>query len=133
MGPSRANPLTGEILDADIIFDADLVRFWKHEQKVFSGNGIALEPASPIQAMEMGWGLDHVLLRRQVGDTSWNHTPHPVAADPSGARLRAIQQGVCQCGSNLKYELGMAAMALAERDVINPAATVPDDLINQAI
>jgi hypothetical protein len=133
MGPSRANPLTGEILDADIIFDADLVRFWKHEQKVFSGNGIALEPISPIQAMEMGWGLDHVLLRRQVGDRGSNDTPEPFAADSGAARLRAIQQGVCQCGGHMKYELGMAAMALAERGVINPGTAVPDDLINQAI
>ena len=37
MGPSRANPLTGEILDADIIFDADMVRYWKQEQQVYSG------------------------------------------------------------------------------------------------
>src|SRR5213596_1779160 len=57
MGPSRANPLTGEILDADIIFDADMVRMWKHESQVFSSTGEALEPASPIQAMEQGWGL----------------------------------------------------------------------------
>ena len=31
MGPSRANPLTGEILDADIIFDASMIRFWKQD------------------------------------------------------------------------------------------------------
>src|SRR5262249_46477328 len=31
MGPSRANPLTGEIMDADIIFDASMVRFWKQD------------------------------------------------------------------------------------------------------
>ena len=29
MGPSRVNPMTGQILDADIIFDADFVQFWK--------------------------------------------------------------------------------------------------------
>src|SRR5690606_22950737 len=31
MGPSRVNPLTGQILDADIIFDADFVQFWKRD------------------------------------------------------------------------------------------------------
>ena len=31
MGPSRANPLTGEIFDADIIFDASMVRFYRNE------------------------------------------------------------------------------------------------------
>ena len=29
MGPSRVNPLTGEILDADIIFDASWVDYWR--------------------------------------------------------------------------------------------------------
>ncbi|MDR0704832.1 MAG: zinc-dependent metalloprotease, partial [Planctomycetaceae bacterium] len=29
MGPSRVNPMTGEILDADIIFDATFVRSWR--------------------------------------------------------------------------------------------------------
>ncbi len=36
MGPSRVNPYTGEILDADIIFDADFLRFWKDEYETFS-------------------------------------------------------------------------------------------------
>src|SRR5262249_15337399 len=85
MGPSRANPFTGEILDADIIFDADMVRYWKHQRRLYENRGIALEPVSPIQAMDMGWGLDHVLLRRQVSDSSWNETPERLAADPNAA------------------------------------------------
>src|SRR5262245_22992805 len=79
MGPSRANPLTGEILDADIIVDADMVRFWKHERKVMGG--VAFEPVSPIQAMDLGLGLNHPLLQRQVGDVGWNDTPKKAAAD----------------------------------------------------
>ncbi len=31
MGPSRVNPLTGQIFDADIIFDADMIRYWQME------------------------------------------------------------------------------------------------------
>ena len=34
MGPSRVNPITGEILDADIIFDADFLSVWKDESDV---------------------------------------------------------------------------------------------------
>jgi hypothetical protein len=134
MGPSRANPLTGEILDADIIFDADMVRSWKHEHKVFGNNGVALEPISPIQAMDLGYGLDHLLLRRLPGEIGWNETPlSQLAADPHATQLRAIQQGVCQCGSQMKYELGMAAMAMMERGAAKNGDKVPDDLLNQAI
>lgn len=52
MGPSRVNPYTGEILDADIIFDADFLTFWKEEfetltpQTVAALTGGSLEPPS---------------------------------------------------------------------------------------
>src|SRR5262249_38295771 len=54
-------------------------------------------------------------------------------ADPNAVRLRAIQQGVCQCSSAMNYELGLAAMALIERGLDKPGEGVSDDLINQAI
>ncbi len=111
IGPSRANPLTGEILDADILFDADFVRYWKHERQILSANGRAFEPVSPIQAMDSGWGLNHELLTRSAG---WNDRTRGAGIDP---RLSAIRQGVCQCGSHTKMELGMASLALGALDL----------------
>jgi hypothetical protein len=34
MGPARTNPLTGQILDADIIFDADFIEIWTRQMSV---------------------------------------------------------------------------------------------------
>ena len=34
MGPSRVNPTTGQILDADIIFDADFLQYWQQEYEI---------------------------------------------------------------------------------------------------
>ena len=31
MGPSRTNPKTGQILDADIVFDEGMIRYWRGE------------------------------------------------------------------------------------------------------
>jgi hypothetical protein len=42
MGPSRVNPHTGQILDADIIFDADFLKFWKEEFDTFTPQSVAL-------------------------------------------------------------------------------------------
>src|SRR5437588_8775954 len=78
MGPFRANPMTGEILDADIIFDADLVRYWKRQATVLSGGPVAVEPASPIQAMERGWGLDRYMTQPPSAE-GWNDAPQRVA------------------------------------------------------
>jgi len=42
MGPSRVNPRTGQILDADIIFDADFLQFWRQEYETFTPESVAL-------------------------------------------------------------------------------------------
>lgn len=135
MGPSRANPMTGEILDADIIFDADLIKMWKLERKVLGGAaGANMEPASPIQAMDLGWGLDHPLIRRRSPQAlGWNEAPRRAVDDPTAARLWAIRQGVCQCGSYMGYELGLAAMAMMNRGQAKSTDKLPDEMINQAI
>ena len=41
MGPSRVNPYTGQILDADIIFDADFLTFWKQELETLTPASLA--------------------------------------------------------------------------------------------
>jgi hypothetical protein len=129
MGPSRANPLTGEILDADIIFDASMVRYWRQEAQLFKGES---PPASLIEATRKGWGLLHAPLMPQLarpGETGWND---PRQAERARAQMlaQAVRQGVCQCGAHRRYELGLAAMALAARGA---GDKTPDDLINQAI
>ena len=48
MGPSRVNPSTGQILDADIIFDADFLQFWKQEHETFTPEGVALMTGGAI-------------------------------------------------------------------------------------
>jgi hypothetical protein len=42
MGPSRVNPRTGQILDADIIFDGDFLQFWRTEYETFTPRSVAL-------------------------------------------------------------------------------------------
>ena len=146
MGPSRANPLTGEIIDADIIFDADFVRYWKQEYRTFRGiPGAAAreEPASPIQALRQGWGLPD--FRQPLGDLrlgfgaprGWNDRAGRPEAEPATEQVenhfRAVQFGLCQCAAHKKYELGLGAIALAARTMIKPGEKVPEDLILQAI
>jgi hypothetical protein len=137
MGPSRANPLTGEILDADIIFDASMVTAWKRQYQLSGGTGAATafdEPVSLIQAASMGWALPAPL---DAAETSMGWNEPRKAASPKEALRRAqqwaVEQGVCQCGAGLSYELGLAAMTLAARGEIKPGDKVPEELIGQAI
>lgn len=48
MGPSRVNPSTGQILDADIIFDADFVTYWKQTYEDFTPASIAALTGGPL-------------------------------------------------------------------------------------
>jgi hypothetical protein len=48
MGPSRVNPHTGQILDADIIFDADFVQHWKDEYETFTPASVAALTGGPL-------------------------------------------------------------------------------------
>ena len=53
MGPARTNPLTGQILDADIIFDADFIEVWTKQLELeksdagFDLFGAAVDAAKP--------------------------------------------------------------------------------------
>ena len=53
MGPSRVNPLTGQILDADIIFDADFVTYWKQTYENFTPASIAAMTGGPLDLREL--------------------------------------------------------------------------------
>jgi hypothetical protein len=135
MGPSRANPLTGEIFDADIVFDGSMVRYWKQEYQFRSG-----EPASLIEAGRRGWGLSlpfplglGLETASQQGEPrGWNDR-RKRDKDSFDPRLLAVRYGACQCGTHMRYELGMAAMAVAARDLAKTGDKVPEELIGQAI
>lgn len=85
MGPSRVNPMTGQILDADIIFDADFVQFWKQEYEIFS----------PQALLEMNYG--------PMTEESFNKL--------SGHKLASHRHGpLCRCefhrGMSREFALG---------------------------
>jgi Met-zincin/Domain of unknown function (DUF5117) len=138
-GPSRANPLTGELMDADIVFDASMVRFYRQEALAYNGaNPTAqdMEPISPIKAIRDGWGLFNGAMPSRDGLAGWDDRPNH-KPDAAVARYEASQQGVCQCGSCMKRELALAALALADmdpaKDGAKPSPVVLDELIGQAV
>lgn len=136
MGPSRANPFTGEIIDADIIFDASMVRFYKTSANFYkSERGITTEPDSPIQASRRGWLIPSVPLNTSASSLSWD-TRESKSEDPYQERrnqLRAFRSGLCQCASHKQSELGFALAAMAATLNLKPGDKLPDEMILQAI
>lgn len=128
IGPSRANPLTGEILDADILFDASMVRFLKVSHLIYQNGRGFEELASPIQAAQRGWLLPKPSLI--IGRGDWNDRAEMTPEDQIRLQFQMFRQGMCQCASQKRTELGLAAMSWVER---HPGEKVPDEVIFQSI
>jgi hypothetical protein len=94
MGPSRVNPNTGQILDADIIFDADFLQFWKQEHETFTPESIAMATGGPIDLEEY-----REQLRRQP---AYMHSGHSSRCG-------------CNLLSGMTHQLALGATVLATR------------------
>ncbi len=68
MGPSRVNPTSGQILDADIIFDADFLSFWKEEYEIFSPERVAAMTGGPLTLEAYRESLQQDANHRHHGD-----------------------------------------------------------------
>ena len=62
MGASRVNPYTGQILDADIIFDADFLLYWKREFETLDPRAIAAMTGGPRTTDAKGQATAELLL-----------------------------------------------------------------------
>ena len=137
IGPSRANPYTGEILDADILFDASMVRTYKGESRLFRDPaGKVFEPASTLQAARRGWTLPATPLDRLRENLGWDDRKEPFDADKTRERmLAAVRHGYCQCAAHKTNELGLAVLSLAAGGGLNlkDGEKVPEELLLQAV
>ena len=102
----RANPITGEMIDGDVIFDASLVRYWKQDYAVLTGTAPASaaggeadavpldvgEVISPIMAAKHRFG--HARPRRSCGAPARPRSRRGVrtsgSSRPSGADSQAL-------------------------------------------
>ena len=139
----RSNPVTGEMIDGDVIFDASWIRAWKQEYAFLTGSstpsgreessaaGAPLAVGrilSPIMAAKEGFGLPSLLPRTRAGllaESSRTGASLPELV-PSGwtefeRQLRrrpgaAGRFASCQMSYGMRPEIGLAALALAAKD-----------------
>lgn len=106
MGPSRVNPLTGQILDADIIFDASFLRHWKQDYETFT-------PASVAALMG--------------GD--------PLAENdvPFKELFGGNASALCTLNHGMQQQLGFAAAALTAQGAISKKGELPEEFVHQAL
>lgn len=108
MGPSRVNPMTGQILDADIIFDASFLRYWKTEYETFT----------PEDA------------RRLMGFHPLHEDGEP---EPLLEGRHLFSRHHCSLSHGMQQQLGFAASVLTVRGATSAKGELPDEFIHQAL
>jgi hypothetical protein len=144
----RASPLTGEMIDGDVVFDSSFIRFWKQEYALLFGNAAAAngksesiplaigEVISPILASKMGYGQP----------VSWNLPGIDALTKPANSLVAELipsdqnilswqlarnlsrgTRGFCQMQTGLQHDIGLALLAATESQAppVTPATPPP--------
>ncbi|MEZ6147647.1 MAG: zinc-dependent metalloprotease [Planctomycetaceae bacterium] len=105
MGPSRVDPRTGQILDADIIFDASFLDYWKQDYETLSD--------AEAEQLRPNWTPFD---RLQDGQPSHSHE--------HGAH--------CMYCNGMHHQMGFAAALLTGRGVAEKGK-LPEEFIHQGL
>jgi hypothetical protein len=154
MSNLRSNPVTGEMIDGDVIFDASWIRFWQQEhaylvavgadggeEKGTTTLGVG-DIISPMLAVQKGYGMP-MSLRGQRGQASVDSTlrgEKSLAAIPgtwssfhAALSRKAPNAGccaACQYATSMQAQFRMVSMALAAK---GGPAELPEELLGQVI
>ncbi|MGP0066015.1 MAG: zinc-dependent metalloprotease, partial [Isosphaeraceae bacterium] len=149
MSCMRANPLTGELIDGDVVFDAGFIRAWKLSYALLVGSTTAAggqepvasplavgEVISPILASKMGYG--DPTAGNLLGVDALHRNPNRMVAEvvPADQNFVAWElaktaarggQGSCQFQSGIQRDFALAAIAMADMNPFDqtPAPTTP--------
>ncbi|MDR3617812.1 MAG: zinc-dependent metalloprotease [Paludisphaera borealis] len=130
----RANPMTGEIIDGDVIFDASWIRYWKQQYALLIGSTTSAngdvsatplavgEVVSPILASKMGFGFPVAM--KPPGLNLLDKVPGQMVAEVIPSDQGALQwqlaknlfrgtRGFCQRQHGFTHDFGLASIALA--------------------
>ncbi|MCH7813160.1 MAG: zinc-dependent metalloprotease, partial [Planctomycetes bacterium] len=107
MGPSRANPLTGQILDADIIFDDSMVRVWEARYADLAAKGPAADYDPQLtEFLQRYPEWNFVPLAEQLLPDSYSVAGVDLSWDPSVlGELPFNKAGFCTYAQGMMHEM----------------------------
>jgi hypothetical protein len=143
MGPSRPDPRTGQLLDADIIFDDSMVRFYTEDLDIFGPKALSADLGSSVieffrdnpAFLPAGVELpkaDKELLRTANMELLREAAEGPNTSDLSVARWsrNTRENRECSIGTGLRHQIGVAQLAAAAG---GPGKKLPERLIGQIV
>jgi len=110
MGPSRVNPMTGQILDADIIFDAGFLQYWKTDYETFTQADVAALMGGPLPGME-----------------------DKLPVDKSAAPHFHLPGSECTLCVGMQQQMGFSAAVMSMRGAAAEKGKLPEEFVAQAL
>lgn len=149
----RSNPMTGEMIDGDVVFDASFIRHWKQEYALLVGASTAKsdeyaeplaigEVISPILAAKMGFGQP--TRKRPAGLEALSPNASALVPEAIPANWGDLQwqlskriasgRNACQFQTGMQHEFNLVAMAMAEAGKEGAGNTeLPEEFLGQAL
>jgi len=132
MAPSRVNPFTGQILDADIIIDDSYVRYWDVEYEVYGPRAEDAYTDGPVSEFlarfpqadyrQTGFRPDN----RHESQDEPNPCLHKQCSQTWG---KSLDRPVCEIGRGAARSLALASMVWAR----SGKGPLPEKFIGQAL
>lgn len=142
MGPSRTNPKTGQILDADIVFDESMVRYWRSDYLQTTGLPQGLDLL--VDGERQAWFKLHAAdipfltqsepeLTRKLAEARTHAATAAVESNFSREWHRhTAGMECCMLGMGMSRQMGLMAAVLQAQGKA-PGGKVPEEYIGQAI
>lgn len=141
----RSNPITGEMIDGDVIFDASWIQHWKDEAALLVSSSAAgggspkvigrADVLSPILAARSGFGNPVLGPRFEVNGEvlevvpdSWTPLRRQLMERFAGGSAAA-----CQLQGGMHAEMALAALVLAGDGKADAGSKLPEEYLGQAI
>ena len=147
MGPSRTNPLTGEILDADIVFDEGMIRAYRNRYVrtlgIPKGLELLLNGEKQLFYKTNASAIpEYVTSKSQIQEYLALRTPQTLnqGQNQSSAMYSRTMLGncplscnSCAMGQGMQRQVGLIEASLIAQGMIAPGEKIPTEYINQVI
>ncbi len=132
MGPSRDHPLTGQIFDADIVFDDSMARAYVASYQRLSGGDTSWRPFEPVVQeffrSNPQW-LYRSPIEKLLPNVKLQNDPDEEFRSHLMAHMFKRGRPVCECAAGMAYQLEFAGIAMEAKGL----GRTDEDFIGQII
>jgi len=133
IGPSRVDPRTGEILDADILLGSGFVDWWIETYRTYVGTLGGDPTTGADESTSNGNGQSHTRKRFERIARELNKDLLQFQHQPSGSAQAGSRHEFCSLPKGLRDEFNVGIAHLGTTTRVTPSDPVPEEFIGAAL